>query len=468
MRVRVTARALPGGLLLGGSPRVLRKVDEGQLAELARDGVVTGRLAALARSLVSAGLADAATSATSWTAQDVTAVIPVKDDAVRVIAAVAAAAGVAEVVVVDDGSTDGTGDAARRAGATVLRHETPQGPAAARDAGLRQARTPLVLFLDADACAEPGWLEPLLAALEDPKVLVAAPRVLGLQEQGGGLLERYERAQSPLDRGELPRLVGVGRDIAFVPAVALLARREELLALGGFDATMRVGEDVDLCARASRAGWLIRYEPAAVVRHDHRTSWRAFVRRRFQYGTSGAVLATTHPDLVAPASPGGWLGAALLVARFPRPRSTALALAVPVLTAARAAGVLAGSGVPTSEAAKLAVRDEVASARRFLGTATRYTGLPVTAALALRSRRARLLLVAGSLALHARDHRARQPELSLGAFIALRTLDEASVSAGLWRSIWEHRTLRPLDPRLRLVPQRDGEGGLVWQEQKRD
>lgn len=83
----------------------------------------------------------------------VTVVIPAFDEAGTVAASVSAARQhpqVAEVVVVDDGSSDGTAEAAASAGARVVRFEQNRGKAAALDAGVRAARHDLLLFLDAD------------------------------------------------------------------------------------------------------------------------------------------------------------------------------------------------------------------------------------------------------------------------------------------------------------------------------
>lgn len=464
LTLNVTGRLLPGGRILGGSPRVLLRVDERGLGELA-GGAPARNHPALARRLLRAGLASPRPVVPPWGLADVTAIVPVKDDQARLPQALASLVGVAEVIVVDDGSSDASGEVARAAGARVLRHDQSQGPAAARNAGLAAASTPLVVMVDADTTAEPGWIEALLGALADPEVLLVAPRVLGLDRRGGPLVERYERVQSALDQGPQSGLVGPGRDRGFVPAAALLARRQELLALGGFDIALRTGEDVDLCARASDAGWLVRYDASVVLRHDHRTGWRSFVKRRFEYGGSGAQLWLRHPDLNPATSPGGWLAALLVVAAAPRRWALLAAAGVAGAAAARATALLLTEGVPARVAAETAVRSELGSARRFVGAATRYTGLPVTAALAVRSRRARLLLAAGSVAMHVRDHRALRPEMGPLPFVALRLVEEASLGAGLWRACLRARSFRPFDPRLAVLPRRgsDTEERLTWQ-----
>src|SRR6516165_3537874 len=78
-----------------------------------------------------------------------------------------------ELIVVDDGSVDGSGDLARQAGAIVIRNSSPQGPAAARNRGARTARAPLVFFLDADVAVHPETLALALARFKSDPALSA-------------------------------------------------------------------------------------------------------------------------------------------------------------------------------------------------------------------------------------------------------------------------------------------------------
>src|SRR5689334_4351548 len=64
-----------------------------------------------------------------------------------------------ELIVVDDGSIDDSAAVAARAGAIVVRSGTPQGPAAARNRGAREASAPLIFFLDADVAVHPRAIE---------------------------------------------------------------------------------------------------------------------------------------------------------------------------------------------------------------------------------------------------------------------------------------------------------------------
>jgi len=84
-----------------------------------------------------------------------------------------------EVLVVDDGSTDATGEVAARAGARVLRHPLPMGNGAAVKAGLREARGEVVALLDGDGQHDPADLPRLLAGLEEGWAMVVGARVSG-------------------------------------------------------------------------------------------------------------------------------------------------------------------------------------------------------------------------------------------------------------------------------------------------
>ncbi len=180
------------------------------------------------------------------------------------------------VVVVDDGSVDpGTTRAvAQEFGARLVRLRVARsGPPPPATPAWPLATTACVAFLDSDVVPGPGWLAVLRRHLDDPAVGVVGPRVLGGEPRaddsvavplrGGPLLAR---PRSPARPGAAPGSGGLPpqRRPAGTPLGGAGRRRASTSA-------MQVAEDVDLVWRLHDAGWRVRYEPAAVVRHDHRT-----------------------------------------------------------------------------------------------------------------------------------------------------------------------------------------------------
>ncbi len=131
-----------------------------------------------------------------------------------------------EIVVVDDGSTDGSAEIAGTLGLYALVQEN-RGPAAARNTGVLAARSPVLAFLDVDDLWAPGWLG---AAL--PRLL-AEPDVVVLG-----------RTRVSLDPGsERDTAVPQAPVVALVPGAAILTRRT-FDRVGGFDPSLRFGEDL--------------------------------------------------------------------------------------------------------------------------------------------------------------------------------------------------------------------------------
>jgi mycofactocin system glycosyltransferase len=327
----------------------------------------------------------------------------------------------------------------------VIRHGSPRGPAAARNAGLRAVETELVAFLDADCVAAPGWRRGLAALfVADPALALAAPRVRSAP--GATALARYEEHSSPLDLGPHAGLVGPERRTAYVPAAALMARREPLLALGGFDEAMRFGEDVDLVWRLVTAGHRVRYVPASEVGHAPRPSVGAMLRQRAGYGSAAPDLSRRHGAASTPLRISPHTGAVWATALTGSAPLTAAALAGSCATVARRGN---------DRAARLALVD---LALRGHGTATRHLSrallrewLPLSLLAAARHPRARRLLLAAAAVDHlaaAWPSEGGPAPRELPATLALRTLDHFAYATGLWRAAISHREARALLPNI--------------------
>ena len=472
-----------GAVLLGGSPPRMLHLSPAAAARLLdrRLTVTDATSAALARRLLDAGIAHPVAEPVTAVPppSDVTVVIPVKDRTdglARLLTALeidaigvcrdrnpahvhlgrADGAGAADgegpglrVIVVDDGSADPAAVRAVAGQATVLRHPVSRGPAAARNAGLAAATTPLVAFLDSDVVPEPGWLAPLLARLADPAVGLVAPRIVALPPITGWL-GRYEAVRSSLDLGQDPALVVPRSRVAYVPSAAMLVRRAAVGA--GFDAGMHVAEDVDLVLRLHASGWRLRYEPAARVAHDHRTSLRAWWLRKAFYGTGAAPLALRHRGAVPPMVVSPWSAVTSALLLLGRPGA---AVTVSAVAAYRLSGKLGRLRHPRTTAVRLIGLGAVGAAAQTADAVTRHYW-PLAVLAALVSRRARCTVVAVAVGSGVVDWLRAGPERgALPAFLLARRLDDLAYGVGLWWGAAAHRTfepLRPVGPTERATP----------------
>ena len=451
-------------VLVGGSPlRLLRLrgrakalVERWHKGEPVRAGSSPG-VVALARRLLQAGMAHPrwADADTGPHLADVTVVIPVHqrraalerlltslDDLRRDC--------VAEVIVVDDGSTDGSGELAAAWGARVIRRPDPSGPAAARNAGLAEVRSSHVAFLDSDCETTPAWLPPLLAHFCDPTTAVVAPRI---RSAGNGTaVERYEAVRSALDLGPVEGRVAAGTRVSYVPSAALVCRVDAVRLLDGFDETMPVGEDVDLLWRMTQAKGEIRYEPASVVFHHDRTTLAELSNRRYAYGTSAAALHLRHPGQVPPLVLSPWSLAAWVCALGLTPASAVIGIGIAAGSAARLPRKLSMLTNNKQIGWRLATRGHWHSGEQ-LGAAAWRSYLPVVAVLATRSRRARAMLAIGLLS-NVGEWRVRRPALDPLRYVGLRVIDDASYCAGVWAGCIRQRTIGPLVPKFPYWPGR--------------
>lgn len=455
-------------VLLGGSPlRLFRVTSAGRqrvVSIIAGDDVTT---TPLVERLVDAGvvhpLPDASTDRAAYT----TAVIVTHDGDARQLSSLVdacRAAAVARVIVVDDGSEPPI-DAAACARADVIRHDANRGPGAARNTGLGATTTEFVVFLDDDivighdATRDDGrqpsrWLRQLLGHFDDTQLAAAAPRVASRRPPtidetgvpapfgttaGATRLERYESDHSPLDLGTAPAVVRPGARVSYVPSAALAVRRRALTEIGGFDTTLRYGEDVDAIWRLVEHGWRCRYEPDVVVEHEPRRSWAAWARQRFHYGTSAAPLARRHPGAVTPVRMNGWTVAVWTLVAMRRP-ATAVALAA--WTAVALDRRVPGLG--RRQAARLAVLGHAQSGR-LLAAAVRRVWWPIAAVAATRSRTARLIAAAACVALFF------DRPTKLGD-AGLRVVDDMCYGAGVWTGMLRSGDAGPLIPEVTPWP----------------
>ena len=199
-----------------------------------------------------------------------------------------------EVIVVDNGSTDGSAEFIRERfpQVRVLALESNLGFGGGSNAGFRAARHDVVVLLNSDMRVEPDFLQPLLDGFTDEQVFSVSCQIFfsdpnkireetGLTEfwwERGSLRVRHRT--EPKIRELYPCAYGGGGSCAF--------DRRKFLELGGFDELLAPFylEDTDLGYMAWKRGWKNLYQPASVVYHEHRGT----IGRRFSEAYIQGVL----------------------------------------------------------------------------------------------------------------------------------------------------------------------------------
>ena len=212
----------------------------------------------------------------------------------------------AEVVVVDQAPSDEARAAVAEAGPAGARYVEQErlGLSASRNLALELATADILAVTDDDCAPDPGWLEAVAAAFERPPRpdAVTGP-ILPLGEPPpGGFAVSLRTSAEPVDHRGRMQPWGVGSGANFAAPTELLRRH------GGWDTRLgagsrgRAAEDADLAYRLLAAGAVIRYEPAAVVRHAWQTRDRRLATRwSYGYGVGamcGLALGRRDPYAV--------------------------------------------------------------------------------------------------------------------------------------------------------------------------
>lgn len=452
--------------MVGGRPRRLMRLSKGASLFLQTAGLVGGaspdhglgpiRAVApaqdgLCRRLEIAGFLVAASR--PHRPRPTTVVIPCRDDqqgAQRTVESVAqwmSSGAVAEVLIVDDGSARPV-DITAPPGLTVriVRGARSRGPGAARNRGLREARTPWVAFVDCGVEVTDDGLAALGDRLQATAAAFVAPRVVtSSMGSQAAVWERFDAASSPLDMGNHGGFVGPELGVRYVPSTCLLVDAAKFRAVGGFDEGLRFGEDVDVVWRLAVGGEPGYFDPSVVVTHPARTRRRDWMRQRFDYGTSAAQLEQRHQGRVRPLVISASSAATVAALGM---RRWSLAAAVVAVTSAITARRVAAMGEHREPAlyrvgAVMGLRGHAASAIGAANAAVR-PGWPVLLLAGALSRRARPLACA-AVAVHLADSRRRglAERRSAGVdpftWASLRLLDDGAYSLGVWAGAWRNR-----------------------------
>jgi cellulose synthase/poly-beta-1,6-N-acetylglucosamine synthase-like glycosyltransferase/peptidoglycan/xylan/chitin deacetylase (PgdA/CDA1 family) len=224
----------------------------------------------------------------------VTIVVPAFDEAVGIEQAVRSLAAVDypdfEIVVVDDGSTDGTGDIVERLDLENVRliRQSNAGKPAALNTGVRSAHNDLIVTVDGDTVFERDTLRALVQPFRDDDVgAVSGNTKVGNR---GGLLGRWQHIEYVMGFNLDRRLYDVLRCMPTVPGAIGAFRRAALTDIGGVSSAT-LAEDTDITIAIGRAGWRVVYAEDARAWTEAPSSLSALWRQRYRwsFGTMQAV-----------------------------------------------------------------------------------------------------------------------------------------------------------------------------------
>jgi len=209
-----------------------------------------------------------------------------------------------EVVVVDNGSTDGSADMVESefgSGAAfrikVIRNANNRGFCAANNQGFAASDGELIALLNNDAEADPNWLRTLAQMFEGrPEVGMAASKILVYEDpkridKAGHLVypdgQNRGRGTGQLDTGQYDKI----EEVLWPDGCAAMYRRAMLDQIGGFDEDFfAYADDAELGLRARIAGWKCLYAPQAVVRHHRGSTLGVRSARRMELIERNRVL----------------------------------------------------------------------------------------------------------------------------------------------------------------------------------
>jgi glycosyltransferase involved in cell wall biosynthesis len=220
----------------------------------------------------------------------VSVVVPVRNGAATIGDCLASLRAVAyppaqrELIVVDNGSTDGTAAIVDRSADVRRVVETRSGPSCARNRGIRESRGAILAFIDADCMASRGWLDELVDGFDGPGVGGVAGEIRGFLPRTPA--ERYMDVTHRHWQQH-----ALGGAWAFASAANVAFRRSTFDRIGLFDSRLSSGEDKDFGRRFFEDGTLaFRYRPKAVVFHRHKPTMREFVAQHLRWSHGNALL----------------------------------------------------------------------------------------------------------------------------------------------------------------------------------
>jgi len=204
------------------------------------------------------------------------------------------------VVLVDNGSTDGSVDFVRKnyPSIKIIANKRNLGFAKGYSSAVRISHAPYLVFLNNDVEVDKNWLRELICCLEEPNVAATTSKLLFFDDRKkinacGGIMDKYgcslNRGNGELDLGQYDKI----EEVFYAVGAAMAVKRSVLNKVGFFDEDyFSYWEDVDWSWRARLLGYKILYVPSSVVYHKWRGSLKGAINLRHIYNLERYRLAT--------------------------------------------------------------------------------------------------------------------------------------------------------------------------------
>lgn len=194
-----------------------------------------------------------------------------------------------EILVVDDGSTDGTGDLAEKTGVRVIRKENG-GKASAINLGVLNSSGEIVGVVDADSCPDTDALINAVSFFSDPKVAAVTTKIMVKDKRN--LLQRLQDIEYYFIAWQR-KLLEYLDCVAVTPGPLSLYRRDVLMKIGGFDTSV-ITEDIEVAWRLLKEGYSIRMSLQSNVYTNAPEKLREWWRQRIRWYVGGIQTASKY------------------------------------------------------------------------------------------------------------------------------------------------------------------------------